>query len=199
MIPPDSLSLFSLLPSIALGVALAASAGLRAWLPLLVTGALARIGMVPLGESFMFLASTPAIALFATATAIELVADKIPALDHALDAASSVVRPAAGVVLAASVLWQMDPLWASVLGIVIGGPAAAVPHVVKSVVRLSSTATTGGLANPVLSTAEDVVAAAVIALGVLVPLFAALVIVLGGIAAVRVLRRLRMRPTPPAS
>src|SRR5690606_3363422 len=82
--------------TVCLAVVLAASAGLRAWLPLLITALLARFELLRLGESFEFLASTPALVLFSLATAIEIVGDKIPAVDHVLDLLSTVVRPAAG-------------------------------------------------------------------------------------------------------
>jgi hypothetical protein len=77
------------LPALGLAIALAACAGLRAWLPLLLAGGLARAGLLELGPQFQFLASNRALALFAAATLLELAADKVPALDHALDALST--------------------------------------------------------------------------------------------------------------
>lgn len=180
----------ALVSSIALAFALASAAGLRAWLPLLVTGALARAGFVPVGDSFAFLASTPALVAFGAATVLELIGDKVPVVDHVLDAASTFVRPAAGVILAASVMWQIqDPMWALALGLIVGAPAAAVPHVVKSGARAASTMATGGLANPVLSFVEDLVAGAMVIFAVLVPVLAALVIGLVAFVAVKRLRR----------
>src|SRR6187402_1753586 len=73
-----------LLQSIALGIGLAACAGLRAWLPLFAVGVSVRLGVLPLGESFRFLGSNIALSVFAVATLIELIADKIPVVDHAL-------------------------------------------------------------------------------------------------------------------
>src|SRR5262245_2472155 len=93
-------------PSLGLAVTLAACAGLRAWLPLLLAGLLSRGGYLTLGPSFQFLGSNRALALFALATLIELAGDKIPVLDHALDVLSTPLRPAAGTLLAASALWQ---------------------------------------------------------------------------------------------
>lgn len=187
----SSSDVLPLVSSLALGVALAASAGLRAWLPLLVTGALARLGLVQVGESFAFLGSTPALVALGAATVLELLGDKVPVVDHALDAASTVVRPLAGVVLAASVMWQVtDPVWALVLGLAVGAPAAAVPHVVKSGARAASTLATGGLANPVLSLVEDAIAFAMVVLAVVVPLLAATLV---GLIAFWGIRRLRAR------
>ena len=152
-------------------MALAACAGLRAWLPLLLAGALSRAGWLQLGDSFRFLGSNKALTIFAIATALELVGDKIPAVDHTLDALGTALRPAAGALLAASVLGDVsDPLTAVVLGTALGAPAAVVPHAAKSVLRAASTTLTAGLANPILSVMEDAATLMLFALAVLVPL-----------------------------
>lgn len=165
-LPPLS----ELLPALALAVALAASAGLRAWLPLLLAGSLARLGVLDLGPSFAFLASNQALILFGVATVIELVGDKVPAVDHALDAIGTPLRPAAGALLAASVLGTVsDPLTALVVGTAVGAPSALVPHAAKTALRAASTTLTGGLANPFLSLLEDAISLATFALAVLVP------------------------------
>jgi len=167
----DMATVTEFLPALALAIALAASAGLRAWLPLLLAGGLARAGVLDLGPTFQFLASNKALVLFAVATVIELVGDKIPAVDHALDILATPLRPAAGALLAASVLGTVsDPLTSIVLGTAVGAPTALVPHAAKSALRAASTATTGGLANPLLSFVEDAIALVTFALAVLVPL-----------------------------
>jgi hypothetical protein len=167
----DVATLTEFLPALALAIALAASAGLRAWLPLLLAGSLARLGVLDLGSSFQFLASNKALVLFGVATTIELVGDKIPAVDHALDVIGTPLRPLAGAVLAASVLGTVtDPLTSVVLGTAVGAPSALVPHAAKSALRAASTAATGGLANPVLSLIEDAIALLTFILAVLVPL-----------------------------
>ncbi|MBN2371394.1 MAG: DUF4126 domain-containing protein [Vicinamibacteria bacterium] len=179
------------LPSLALAIALAACAGLRAWLPLFLAAALARLGWLDLNQSFAFLASNQALILFGAATLIEIAADKIPAVDHALDAASTVIRPLAGSLLAASVLgWIKDPLAALALGIVVGAPAAFVPHAAKASLRTVTSALTAGMANPILSFMEDVFTVVLFVLAVLVPVLV-LVILLG--AAYFASRRARRR------
>src|SRR5512132_1634983 len=140
------------LPALALAIALAASAGLRAWLPLLLAGGLARLGVLDLGPSFQFLSSNKALVIFGVATLVEILGDKIPAVDHVLDIIGTPLRPAAGALLASSVLGTVsDPLTAIVLGTAVGAPSALVPHAAKSALRAASTVTTGGLANPILS------------------------------------------------
>ena len=194
--PMPDVSLPMLFSSLALGIALAASAGLRAWLPLLATGLLARFDVVKLGDAFEVLSSTPALILFGTATIAELLGDKIPWADHALDTVSTFIRPAAGVLLSASVMWQVtDPVYALALGLVVGAPAAAVPHVLKSGLRVASTATTGGLLNPVVSLIEDALALAMVILAVVVPVVAAIVV--SGLAIWGVRRMTRRTPPAP--
>jgi hypothetical protein len=164
-------SLVELLPALALGVALAACAGLRAFLPLLLAGVLARAGWLDLGPSFQFLASNRALLLFGVASLVEILGDKIPVVDHALDALGTPLRPAAGALLAASVMGQVsDPLIALALGTAVGAPAALVPHAAKSALRAASTTFTGGIANPILSLLEDGASLVLFVLAVLVPI-----------------------------
>ena len=193
----DAVSWLEIVPSLALGIGLAACAGLRAWLPLLLLGGLARWGLVDLSPSFEFVASTRALILFGVATVVEIAGDKIPAVDHTLDALSTVLRPAAGSLLAASVLWQVsDPLTAMALGVAVGAPSALVPHAAKSTLRVVSTSFTGGLANPVLSLIEDAIAFVLFVLTVVLPVLAASLVVLAGFL---VARRLLRRSPPPTA
>ena len=193
----DAVNWLEIVPSLALGIGLAACAGLRAWLPLLLLGGLARWGVVDLSPSFEFVSSTRALILFGVATVVEIAGDKIPAVDHALDAMSTVLRPAAGSLLAAAVLWQIsDPLTAMALGIAVGAPSALVPHAAKSTLRVVSTSFTGGLANPVLSLLEDALAFVLFVLTVVLPVLVASLVLLAGFL---VARRLLRRHAPPAA
>jgi len=179
------------LPVLAMGIALAAAAGLRAWLPLLAAGGLARLGALELGPSFRFLASDRALIILAVATVIELVGDKIPAVDHALDMLGTPLRPLAGAVLAASVLGTVtDPLTSMLLGAAVGAPTALVPHVAKSALRAVSTTATAGLANPALSFVEDALTVVLLVLAVLIPI---VVVALVGVTLYLATRWLRRR------
>lgn len=180
--------------TIALAVALSACAGLRAWLPLFAAGLLARLGVAEVGEGFQWLASTPAIVLFGVATLVEIVADKVPALDHALDTVSTVIRPAAGTLVAAAVLVQIqDPMIASVIGLAVGAPIALAPHVAKSGARALSTTTTAGFANPVISAIEDGIAIAIAVLAFVVPIVIAIALLVAAIWIARAIRERRRR------
>jgi hypothetical protein len=185
------------LSALGLAVALAACAGLRAWLPLLLAGALSRAGALELGDAFAFLSTTKALVIFAAAALLEIAADKVPALDHALDALSTLLRPAAGSLLAASAIGVVsDPLTALVLGVAVGAPSSLVPHAGKAVLRAASTTFTGGLANPVLSALEDAATVVLFVLAVVVPLLIAFAVIVTGFF---VARRLARRPAPAAA
>ena len=192
----DLARLAEFLPALAMGIALAAAAGLRAWLPLLAAGGLARLGVLELGPTFRFLASDKALAILGLATVIELVGDKIPVVDHALDLLGTPLRPLAGAVLAASVLGTVtDPLTATLLGVAVGAPTALVPHVAKSALRAVSTTATAGLANPALSFVEDAVTVVLLILAVLIPVVVVALVVATFFLATRWLRRRRSLAT----
>jgi hypothetical protein len=180
---------------LAMGFALAASVGLRTFLPLFVAGILARNGYVEMGPSFAWMESTPALVVFGSAVVFELLADKVPGLDHALHAAEAFAKPVAATLLDASLFTQVDPLLATILGLVGGGAIAGVVHAMKGATRIVSTGTTGGLANPLLSIAEDAMAAVGIVLALLVPIVAALAaIAIVAWCVVKLSRMLRRRP-----
>jgi hypothetical protein len=192
----DQPNVADLLSTLALAIALAASAGLRAWLPLLLAGSLARLGVLDLGPSFQFLAQNKALVVLGVATAIEMIGDKVPVIDHALDVIGTPLRPAAGALLAASVLGTVsDPLTAIVLGAAVGAPSALLPHAAKSALRAASSALTAGLANPILSLVEDVVSILTFVLAVLMPLLVLALLGLTLFLASRWLRRRRSAPS----
>jgi Domain of unknown function (DUF4126) len=179
---------------LAMGFALAAAAGLRAFLPLFVAGVLARQGYLTLGASFEWMASTPALIVFGSAVVFEVLGDKIPIVDHALDAGGMFVKPVAGTLLAAALFTDLDPMVATTLGLVGGGAIAGVVHTMKGATRIVSTGATGGLANPLLSFFEDAMATFGVAIAILLPILAALlVLALVGYGLLRLTRGLRTR------
>lgn len=148
---------------------LATAAGLNAYLPLLIVALMARFtDLITLAPPWDALTSPWVIGLLAVLLAIEIVADKVPAVDHANDVIQTVVRPAAGAILFAAngnVISDMTPVLALILGILAAGSV----HAAKATFRPVVTATTGGLGNPVVSTVEDIISAALTVLAILVP------------------------------
>ncbi len=178
-----------------LGLSLAATCGLRAFLPLLCIGIAGATGKAELAEAFQWMASPAALACFGTAVVIELAGDKFPAIDHALDGLGVVVKPTAAAVATASMIQDFDPLLALVLGLIAGGSVAEIVHLAKAKTRVLSTAFTGTLANPVLSIVEDVTALAAVVLAFFAPW---LVLVAAVVFVAWIYRRWRRNPPTPA-
>ena len=180
-----------LVTQLAMGFGLAATVGLRTFLPLLAAGLLARFGYVDLGSSFEWMAKTPALIVFGSAVVFEVLADKVPGLDHALHFAETFVKPVAGMLVAASLFTNLDPMTAVVLGLVGGGTIAGAVHIAKGTTRAASTVLTGGLGNPVLSIFDDVLAIGGIIVAFLAPIIAALIVIFLVVGALRLLSKRR--------
>lgn len=170
-----------ILPAL-MGVGLAASAGLRTFLPLLLISLAARFelfGFEPNG-AMAWLGSWPALAALTVATVAEFIGDKIPMVDHALSAVGTVSRPAAGAIAAASAFHLADPSTAAIAGLIVGAPTAFAFHTAQTGTRVASTATTAGLGNPIVSLVEDVLAVLTVLIAfmapVLIPVVAAVVL-----------------------
>jgi hypothetical protein len=162
-----------LVVQLAMGFSLAACAGFRAFLPLLALGTAARFHVVPLASGFSWLSSNEALVILSAAVVLELLGDKVPLVDHVLDAAGLVIKPAAGFLVAAAPLLDLDTKWKVVLGLITGAAVAGAVHLGKAKLRLASTMTTAGFGNPILSVAEDVLGFTGTLLAVFVPLLAA--------------------------
>ena len=194
--PFSSFDVLQWLPAVLLGLGLAASSGLRAFLPLLMLAIAARWNALPLGDAFAWLHSPLALGALAIATVVEIAGDKIPAVDHLLDTIGTVVRPLAGTLAAAAVLNTGDPATSALVGLVIGAPIALGVHGAKAGTRGVSSATTLGVANPIVSIFEDVTAFLVGLLALLSPLLVPLMLVCLGVVGwkvVTLVKRLRAR------
>ena len=176
-----------------LGLGLASATGLRTFLPLLMLGIAARFDLfgVRLIEQMDWIGSTPALVALAIATIVEFSADKIPAVDHVLNAVGFVTRPIAGAVAAGSVFWAVDPTLAAVAGLIVGAPAAMAFNAAQGGVRVASTATTAGLGNPVVSFIEDVLSFVMSFLALLAPLLVPVILVVLAVVVFRLAKRLR--------
>lgn len=176
-----------------LGLGLASATGLRTFLPLLMLALAAKFEVfgVRLIDQMDWLASWPAVAALATATVVEFAGDKIPAVDHALNAVGYVTRPVAGAVAAGSVFWAVDPTAAAIAGVIVGAPAALAFNAAQTGVRVGSTATTGGLGNPVVSLIEDVLAVVTVVIAFLAPILIPLALIVLAVIVFRLANRIR--------
>lgn len=185
-----------LLTSIALGVGLAAAVGLRVFLPLLVLAIAGYTGVVPLSASFQWLATLPAVAMLAVAALVEIAAYYVPGVDNLLDTIATPTALVAGTVAAAAVMTDLPPIVKWTTAVIAGGGAAGLTQGVTSLLRLKSTATTGGVGNPVVATGELGGAATLSLLAIFAPIVALVLVVLLVWLAVKGLRRLFARRAP---
>ena len=161
------------------GLTLAAPAGVNAYIPLLAVALAERFGWLSLRSPFDQMGSWWFIVLVAVLLLVELVADKVPVVDHANDVIQTFVRPAAGGLLAVASSHQggIQPWLLLIAGVLVAGGVHAVKAAARPVVNVS----TGGAGAPVVSTIEDIGALGISVLALLVPILAFLLVV-GAIA-----------------
>ena len=188
----------TLVLGLAAGIAIAAAAGLRAFLPLLAIGLAGRFGLIHLQPGADWLTGTPALVCFGTATVVEIVGDKIPVVDHALDAIGTFLRPIAAALAAYGVLVHWPAPWAQIVALALGAGAFAV-HAAKAKARIGSTAVTMGAANPVLSVVEDGVSILIVVVALVAPLVVLALLLLLAWAFVRLFRGRPQTPAPQPS
>jgi hypothetical protein len=151
---------------------LSASAGLNAYIPLLVVGVIAHYfpNTLTLNHPWDLIANPWILILLGILVIIEMLADKVPAVNHINDLIQTFVRPAAGAIVfaaSAKVLTNIHPVFALACGLLVAGSV----HAVKSVaIRPAVTATTGGAGNIPVSIAEDVTATGVSILSLVLPI-----------------------------
>jgi hypothetical protein len=160
-----------LLTGIFTAFGLSASAGLNAYIPLLLVGLLARYtNLINLNQPWDTLANPWIILLLCLLVIVEMLADKIPVVNHINDLIQTLIRPAAGAIAfaaSANVVTDVSPVLALAAGLLVAGTV----HVAKAgALRPAITATTGGAANIPVSIAEDVVSTVLSILAILMPL-----------------------------
>lgn len=183
--------------SLGVGVGLAAAAGLRVFLPLLVLGLAGRFGGLPLSDGFEWLATGPAIATLGAATVLEIGAYYVPWIDNLLDVVAGPSAIAAGIVATAAAGAELPPAVRWAVAIVAGGGTAGIVQSLTTVARLKSLAFTGGLGNPVLATVEWLGALVTAVIAIVLPAVA-LAIVAALILLARWIVRRFFRRTPVA-
>ncbi|NQU30160.1 MAG: DUF4126 domain-containing protein [Anaerolineae bacterium] len=158
---------------------LSASAGLNAYIPLLVVSLLARFtDLIELQSPWDTLTSWWIIGALIVLGTIEFFADKVPAVNHINDIIQTFVRPVAGAIAfaaSAKVITDMSPILSMGMGLLVAGSV----HSVKSIaVRPALTATTGGAANTPVSIAEDIISTFLSILAILIPIIIGIILIL---------------------
>lgn len=173
------------LVSIALGLGLSAACGFRVFVPLLLISAAARYDYLALSPGFAWMESTAALVAFGTATVLEVAAYYVPWLDNFLDAAATPAAVLAGVLASAAVFVEMPPLVRWSLALIGGGTAAGLIQGATVLLRLKSLALSGGLTNPLVSTAELAGSTITSVLAILLPIFCLALLIVGSILVFR--------------
>lgn len=177
--------------SVAAGLALAAAAGFRAFVPLLAAGLAIHFGYVEAAPGFAWLGEPLVLIALAVATLAEIAAYYMPGFDHALDVVAAPVAVAAGIVAAAGVMVGL-PEWLRWLAAIGGGGAIATTgHALSAIGRAKTGAATGGLGNPVYATGELAGSLLIATFALLLPVIALVIAIT--IAAILVQRRRRRR------
>lgn len=181
------------LVSVALGIGLAAAAGLRVFVPLFALGIASRSGYVTLADGFQWVESTPALIAFGTATLVEVLAYHVPFFDHLLDVLATPAAVVAGTLASAAVLTDLPPAAKWSVAVLAGGGAAGLVQSATVVARVGSTAVTGGLGNIALASLELFGAVGTVVLAIAVPLVAFALIAVLLVAAGAMLARFALR------
>lgn len=158
--------------AVSAGIALAAAAGLRIFVPLFAVSVAGYTGHLVLAPGTAWLGSLAALVALALAVALEIAGYFLPVLDHALDALGAPLAVAAGILASASMLVEFPPLLRWTLAVVAGGGSAGLLHSATALLRLKSGVLTAGLANPVVATGELVGSLILAVMSLLLPVAA---------------------------
>ena len=185
------------------GFGLATAAGLNAYIPLLALGLLSRFtDLVTLPHGWAWLENGWVMTIVAALLVVEVVADKIPALDSINDAVQTFVRPTAGGIVfgsgtAAQTSAVADPGAFAQSGqwipVAIGVVTALVVSLTKSTARPAANVATAGMAAPVLSTVEDIFSVGLVFAAILMPVLVLVAVLVLVWAVIRIVRRRRRK------
>lgn len=179
--------------SIFLGVGLAASVGFRVFLPMFALSLASYFGFWDLNDSWQWMGSLIAVMTLGIATILEIFAYFIPWLDNLLDSFAVPLAAIAGTAVMVSTITNLDPVVTWSLAIIAGGGTATAIKGAGASSRLASTATTGGLANPILTTVETGTATVVTVASIFAPVVAVVMVIIILVLIFRIYRSLRPR------
>ncbi|WP_157206803.1 DUF4126 domain-containing protein [Mariniflexile maritimum] len=158
--------------SICLGIGLSASVGFRVFLPLFALSLAAYFNVWQLNDAWQWIGSTTALITLGVATIVEIFAYFIPYVDNLLDTISVPLAALAGTAVMLSTVSDLSPVVTWALAIIAGGGTAAAISGTSSATRITSTATTGGVANPIVSTIETGTSLVMSVVSIFLPLLA---------------------------
>jgi hypothetical protein len=169
-----------LLTGLCIGIGLSAACGFRVFVPMLGVSLASRAGHMELGSGFEWLGGDLAMIVLLIATICEVGAYFVPWVDNLLDTIAAPAAIVAGTILTGAMTGEMSPMLKWSLALIAGGGAAATVQAVTTVVRGTSTVTTGGIGNPIVAAGELAGATGVTLLAVFIPI-AAVILVMGAL------------------
>lgn len=161
---------WELIAGLLVGVGLSAASGFRLFIPLLTLSIANLFFHLPLPPALYWLGSETAFFILVTATLFEIGAYYVPWLDNLLDTIATPLAMISGTLLTGAFVGEMDPVWRWSLALLAGGTAAGTVQSITSGARLASSGLTAGLTNPILATAEGVLATIFSTLALLSPI-----------------------------
>lgn len=177
--------------SIFLGIGLAASVGFRVFLPLFALSLASYFGIWELNDNWQWIGSLVAVLTLGVATVLEIFAYFIPWFDNLLDSIAVPLAAIAGTAVMVSTVADLDTVITWSLAIIAGGGTATAIKGAGATGRLASTATTGGLANPLITTVETGTAVVVSVASIFAPILAAVLVIIILVIIFRIYRSLR--------
>ena len=185
---------FDILVASSLGLGLAAASGFRVFIPPFLYGLFLRLDMVPISIPMTgiseWMASDIGLIILGVAMIVEILGYYIPWIDNLLDTIASPAAIIAGVMMMSSTLSDTHPALQWGASIIAGGGVSGTIQIGTVATRAVSTATTGGLGNPIVSTIEAGACILCTILAILLPIIALfLVVVLVGYSGRQVNKR----------
>ncbi|HCT39625.1 MAG TPA: DUF4126 domain-containing protein [Moraxellaceae bacterium] len=169
-----------LMIALLVGIGLAAAAGLRIFLPLFGLALGSWLNYIPVQGDMVWLATPAAVVALGAATILEIGGYYFPLVDHLLDTVAAPGAIIAGTLMTASLITGIDqPMLQWSLALIAGGGTAGIVQAGSMLARATSTATTGGLGNPVVATGEWLGSLALTLTAILAPLL--IVLALAGL------------------
>ena len=163
--------------SIFLGIGLAASVGFRVFIALFVLSIASYFGFWELNENWKWVGSISALIILGVATLVEIFAYYIPYIDNLLDSVAVPLAAIAGTAVMISTVPGLDPVMTWALAIIAGGVTATAIQTSSTAARMTSSATTAGIANPLISTVETGTSIVLSILSIFVPIIAILLLI----------------------
>jgi hypothetical protein len=174
IISPDLINA-NFLVELIVGISLSVASGFRVFVPLFILSLVGLLGWFDFPADFDWLETPQTLALFAIASTIEVLGYSIPWVDNLLDTLSTPIAIIAGTLVTLSFTQGLNPVLDMALAIVAGGGAAGVTKGLMNLIRVTSTATSGGLTNPVVAALELLVSIVMTLLALTLPILAAFV------------------------